>query len=246
MISALQRPEFGRPMKVAQPRGLDRHRVEELIRAAKDQPSVVGRVDVLSRRFLGSPYLSDPLIGSAETREVFTISLEGFDCVTFLETIVALAHASNVDDFADLLRRIRYHKGRIEWDRRNHYMTDWLRNNLREGVFRRVSIPAVPTVSKVRILNVVRGLPARRTQMKWIPKSAFGRLEPHLKTSDLIFFVSTRKNLDVFHAGIVARVGQKLLMRHASRSQAGVVEQELREFFKANRMAGVMVARPRG
>jgi hypothetical protein len=246
MMTALQRPEVGHPMKVAQPRGLNRHRVEQLICAAKDERSVAGRIDVLSQRFLGYPYQSDPLIGSAETAEVFTTSLEGFDCVTYLETIVALACASNVDDFADLLRRIRYDKGRIEWDRRNHYMTDWIRNNLREGILRRVSMRAVPTVSKVRILNVVRGLPARRTQMKWIPKPAFTQLEPHLETGDLIFFVSTRKNLDVFHTGIIGRVGQKLLMRHASRSQAGVVEQELREFFKANRMAGVIVARPRG
>jgi hypothetical protein len=33
-------------------------------------------------------------------------------------------------------------------------------------------------------------------------------------------------------------------MRHASRSQGLVVEQELREFLKANRMAGVIVVRP--
>jgi len=245
-MMALQRPEVARPMKVTQPRGLNRHRVQQLIRASKDERSVAGRIDVLSRRFLGHPYQSDPLIGSAETAEVFTTSLESFDCVTYLETMVALARSSNVDDFADLLRRIRYDRGRIEWDRRNHYMTGSIRNNLREGILRRVTMRAVPTISKVRILNVVRGLPARRTQMKWIPRPAFTRLESHLETGDLIFFVSTRKNLDVFHAGIIVRVGKKLLMRHASRSQPGVVEQELREFFKANRMAGVIVARPRG
>ncbi len=246
MIRALKRPELAHPMKIALPRGLNRHRVQQLIRAAKDERSAAGRIDVLSQRFLGYPYQSDPLIGSAETPEVFTTSLAGFDCVTYLETIVALACASNVDDFAGLLRRIRYDQGRIEWDRRNHYITGWIRNNLREGILRRVSMRAVPTVSRVRILNVVRGLPARRTQMKWVPKPAFTRLEPHLETGDLIFFVSTRKNLDVFHAGIIVRVGPKLLMRHASRSQSGVVEQELREFFKTNRMAGVIVARPRG
>jgi N-acetylmuramoyl-L-alanine amidase-like protein len=233
-------------MPVAQPRGLNRRCMEQLIRAAKDEPSVAGRIDVLSRRLFGYPYQSDPLIGSAETAEVFTASFEGFDCVTYQETIVALARASNVDDFADLLRRIRYDKGRVEWPRRNHYMTDWIRNNLREGILRRISMRAVPTAGKVRILNVVRGLPARRAQMKWVPKAALTRLEPHLQTGDLIFFVSTRKNLDVFHTGIIVRVGQKLLMRHASRSQAMVVEQELREFCKANRMAGVMVARVRG
>jgi cell wall-associated NlpC family hydrolase len=233
-------------MPVAQPRGLNRRRVEQLIRAVKDERSAAGRIDVLSRRLLGCPYQSDPLIGSAETAEVFTTSLAGFDCVTFLETIIALACASNVEDFADLIRRIRYDKGRTEWRRRNHYMTDWIRNNLREGILRRVSTRALPSVSKVRILNAVRGLPARRAQMKWIPKRGLTRLEPHLQTGDLIFFVSTRRTLDVFHAGIIVRAGQTLRMRHASRSQGKVVEQELREFLRENRMAGVMVARVRG
>jgi Protein of unknown function (DUF1460) len=72
------------------------------------------------------------------------------------------------------------------------------------------------------------------------------RLAAYLRTGDLIFFVSTRRNLDVFHAGIIVRGGKSMLMRHASRSQGLVVEQELREFLKANRMAGVMVARPQG
>ena len=60
----------------------------------------------------------------------------------------------------------------------------------------------------------------------------------------MICFVSTRKNLDVFHAGIIVRDGTKILMRHASCSRGCVVEQELSEFLKANRMAGIIVVRP--
>ena len=64
------------------------------------------------------------------------------------------------------------------------------------------------------------------------------RLAPHLQSGDLIFFASTRKNLDAFHAGIIVREGKSLLIRHASRSQGRAVEQQLSEFLKANRMAG--------
>jgi cell wall-associated NlpC family hydrolase len=70
------------------------------------------------------------------------------------------------------------------------------------------------------------------------------RLEPHLQSGDLIFFVSTRQYLDVFHAGIIVRDGKRVFMRHASRSQGFVVEQALSEFLKANRMTGVIVVRP--
>jgi hypothetical protein len=233
-------------MRHAQPLGLSRRRVKQLLSETKYDHCVGSRIDVLSRHFLGHSYQSNPLIGSADTSEVFTASLDGFDCVTYIETILALARASNVDDFAEWLRKIRYDHGSIQWERRNHYMTFWIRNNIREGIIRPVSTPAVPTLSRERVLNVVPGLAARRTRVKCIPKPRVPRLAAHLHCGDLIFFVSTRKNLDVFHAGIIVRDGRSMLMRHASRSQGFVVEQDLREFLKANRMAGVIVVRPQG
>jgi cell wall-associated NlpC family hydrolase len=105
-------------------------------------------------------------------------------------------------------------------------------------------MPAVPTLRMERVLSVVPGLDPQRIRLKCVPKQAVPRLERYLQTGDLIFFASTHKHLDVFHAGIIVRDGNKLLMRHASRSQGGVVEQELTEFLKANRMTGVIVARP--
>jgi hypothetical protein len=233
-------------MKHAQPRGLSRRRVEQLLSKTKYERSAVSRIDVLSRQFLGYPYKPNPLIGSAGTAEVFTASLDEFDCVTYIETIVALARAYKVDDFIEWLRKIRYERGRIQWEKRNHYMTLWIRNNVRKGIVRPVSMAAVPTRSRERVLNIVPGLAAQRTRVKCVPKEGVPRLDPHLQSGDLIFFVSTRKNLDVFHAGIIVRNGQRLFMRHASRSQGSVVEQELSEFLEANRMAGVIVVRPQG
>lgn len=228
-----------------QPRGLSRRSVEQLLSKTKHDRSAASPIETLSRHFLGRPYKPDPLIGSADTSEVFTASLHGFDCVTYIETVVALALASNVDDFTDWLRTTRYEHGSVQWDRRNHYMTLWIRNNIRNGILKPVSMRAVPIVSKERILNVVPGLDPQRTRIKCVPKAAVPRLQRHLQTGDLIFFVSTRKNLDTFHAGIIVRDGKKILMRHASRSQGSVVEQKLSDFLKANRMAGVIVVRPR-
>ncbi|HVA16412.1 MAG TPA: N-acetylmuramoyl-L-alanine amidase-like domain-containing protein [Candidatus Dormibacteraeota bacterium] len=231
-------------MKHAQPLGLSRRRVEQLLSETKYDRSAGGRIDVLSRHFVGHSYKANPLIGSADTVEVFTASFDGFDCVTYIETIVALARASNVDDFTEWLRKIRYERGRIQWERRNHYMMLWIRNNVREGIIRAVSMPTVPIISRERVLNALPGLAAQRTQVKCVPKPAVPQLERYLQTGDLIFFASTRKNLDVFHAGIIVRDGKQVFMRHASRSQGFVVEQELSEFLKAHRMAGVIVVRP--
>jgi Protein of unknown function (DUF1460) len=231
-------------MKNPQPRGLNRRRVEQLLSQTKDDRAIDSRIEAISRHFLGRLYQTNPLIGSADSAEVFTASIDRFDCVTYIETVVALARASTVDGFIEWLRKIRYERGRTQWDRRNHYMTLWIRNNLREGIISPVWMPDVPIVSRDRVLNVVPGLAAQRIRLKCVPKAAAPRLAEYLQSGDLICFVSTRKNLDVFHAGIIVRDGKIMLVRHASRSQSSVVEQELSEFLKANRMTGVIVARP--
>ena len=205
---------------------------------------MAGRVDFLSRHFLGRPYKQDPLIGSARTPEVFTASLNAFDCVTYIETILALARSGSYDEFAKWLRKIRYERGRVVWNRRNHYISGWIRSNTREGVVRPVPLPAGSVVVRERVLNVLPELPAQKVQVKAVPKGNLHRLEGSVRTSDLIFFASTRKNLDVFHGGIVIRNGKRLLLRHAVRSRGFVVEQDLREFLRANRMAGVILIRP--
>jgi len=231
-------------MKHTQPRDLSHRLVAQLLSKKEKDRSIASRIDVLSRHFLGSPYKSNPLIGSTDTAEVFTASFDGFDCVTYIETVLALSRASSVDDFTKWLRKIRYEQGRIQWDRRNHYVTLWIRNNVREGIIKPVSMRAVPTVTRDRILNVVPGLAPQRTRIRCVPKRALPRVEKYLQTGDLIFFASTRKHLDVFHAGIIVRDGNKVLMRHASRSHHSVVEQKLSDFLKANRMTGVIVVRP--
>jgi Protein of unknown function (DUF1460) len=175
------------PMKRAQPQGLSRRRVAQLLSVAKYDRGTSSQIDIFSRHFLGHAYKPNPLIGSAGTAEVFTASLDGFDCVTYIETIVALARAANADEFAEWLRKIRYEQGRIQWARRNHYMTLWIRNNIRQGIIRPLSTAAVPSVSRERFLNVVPGLAALRTRVTCIPKPALPRLEPHLQSGDLIF-----------------------------------------------------------
>jgi hypothetical protein len=231
-------------MKRAQPPGLDRRRVRQLLSKARRDRSVGDRIDVLSREFLGRRYKSNPLIGAADTAEVFTAALDGFDCVTYIETVLALTRASKVNDFIESLQNIRYERGRVEWQLRNHYSTGWIRNNARMGIVTPLAAPKVPTVARQRVLNVVPGLAPRRARVKCVPKRAMPRLERFLQSGDLIFFASTRMNLDVFHAGIIVRDGRSILMRHASRSAGRVVEQPLSEFLKANRMAGVIVVRP--
>ena len=231
-------------MKRTRPQGLNRRRVNQLLSKTKHEPRIGRRIEVLSRVLLGAPYKSNPLIGSADTDEVFTAGLNGFDCVTYIETIMALALSEIADDFTEWLRKIRYEHGEIQWIRRNHYMTSWVRNNAREGIVRPVLVPTISRINRVCMLSIVPGITTRRVSIRCIPKAAVPSLESRLQTGDLMLFVSTRRELDVFHAGIIVVDHNKVLMRHASRSQGLVVEQELKEFLRTNRLAGIIVVRP--
>src|SRR6185503_17137131 len=113
-------------MRRAQPRGLSRRRVEHLLSDARSNRSAGARIEFLSRQFLGHPYRST-LVGSVDQPEVFVASLDEFDCVTYLATVLALARASKVGEFTEWLQKLRYDRGRIEWKKRNHYMTQWIR-----------------------------------------------------------------------------------------------------------------------
>ena len=230
-------------MSETRSRGQGGWSAKELLARAKSPRSIPARVDAFSKELLGRPYKEAPLGGSPGGPEVFTASLDGFDCVTYVETVLALSLATTPEEFAGWLRRIRYEDGRVEWERRNHYMTGWIRSNARIGVVRRIS-GAVREKGKDRVLDAVPGLPPRRVRFSCVPKRELATLEHRLLTGDLIFFASTRPHLDVFHCGILVREGGPWRMRHAARSRKGAVEEDLSGFLAGNRMAGVLVVRP--
>jgi|SRR5579884_2108753 len=225
------------------PQDFDRKGVQHLLKTAGRAREAAPRMDLLSAAFIGRPYQSPILIGSAQSPEVFSARTDRFDCVTYIETVLALSSADAVHHFPQKLRQLRYASGQVEWNRRNHYMTEWIRHNLRNGAIQRVS-GLEATNRKTRTLDVVPGLAARRVSFNCIPKKRLLKAADKLKTGDLIFFASTRKHLDVFHCGIVINNGHGLRLRHASRSRGAVVEQSLPEFLNINRMAGVIVVRP--
>ena len=230
-------------MTKMRPRGPGARRVRQLLSRAKAHRSVPARVEGLSASLVGSPYEAHGLVGSAETPEVFTASVEGFDCVTYVETVLALARACEPGGFAEELRGIRYDGGRVEWARRNHYMTEWVRRNARAGVVRPVSAGTLAT-RKERLLDAVPGFPPRRARFSCVPKPKLAAFESRLKSGDVLLFASTKAGLDVFHCGLLVRKEGSWKLRHASRSAGRVVEEELTDFLRANRTAGLIAVRP--
>jgi hypothetical protein len=100
-------------------------------------------------------------------------------------------------------------------------------------------------VTRQRTLSVVAGLPARRVRFRCFPKRVLPRVAPRLATGDVVLFASTRRDLDVFHAGLLVRRQGELRLRHATRSRGRVVEEPLSAFLARQRTPGLIVLRPR-
>src|SRR5262249_22839416 len=101
----------------------DRRLVHELLAAVGECASMGQRLRLITARLLGAPYLLHPLVGSATEPEVFTVTLQGFDCVTLVETALALAWADDREAFLTLLRQVRYRHGEIACQQPFHYPT---------------------------------------------------------------------------------------------------------------------------
>ena len=214
-----------------------------LLNACRDINEFGERLERVSARLLEAPYLSNPLGGGPDARESLVIRFDGFDCVTYVETALALACAGDADQFGDRLREMRYSGGEVDWRSRNHYMLDWIKNNRRRGVVKNLT-DGPRAVTRTRRLSLIKELPAKTVTFRVFPKRALAQVRRLARTGDIALFASTRRNLDVFHMGIIIKRGDEVLLRHASRAAGRVVEQPLAEFLKAQRMSGIILLRP--
>ena len=228
---------------ITRPVGCDIRGAERALHGLSRHSSFEARVDAISRLFVDRAYVENPLGGGPGQREVFRCSFDEFDCVTYVEIVLALACSTTASRFSRTLRDLRYREGALDWFRRNHFMTDWLRINAERGVLADITTGR-ESIAKTRTLSGVPGIGPEQTTFRCFPKRSFAKVSSRIQTGDVIMFVSTKKHLDVFHAGILIRRGKQILLRNAARSAGKVIEQELREFLRANRMSGFILARP--
>ena len=229
--------------RLIRPVEFDIRGAERALHRLSRHSSFEARVDSISRLFLDRAYLENPLGGGPDQREVFRCSFDEFDCVTYVEIVLALACSKTVARFSRTLRDLRYREGTVDWFRRNHFMTGWLRINAERGVLADITTGG-ESIRKTRTLSGVPGIGPEQRTFRCFPKRTFTKVSSRIQTGDVIMFVSTKKQLDVFHAGILIRRGKQILLRNAARSAGKVIEQDVREFLSAHRMSGFILARP--
>ena len=209
--------------------------------------------------FLGNPYVAGTL--DKNTKEKLIVNLREFDCVTYIETVIALADAAKTneltfDDFSERLLKIRYRNAELNgYDSRLHYTSDWVRNNVENGILKpvildnlvletmpidfmsthRQAYAALKTDDEMlRKIQSVEDNINSRGGFYYLPKERIESDKDSIPHMVMIAFTTSIKGLDTTHTGFAFKKDGKLTFIHASSLKNKVVvdEKSLSEYCK--------------
>jgi hypothetical protein len=233
----------GAAMAAAGPGEAGEARIERLIADAQRFPAISQRIDFISAALRGTRYRGYTLIGGPHRRERLVLRDDGFDCMTFCETVLAAAAARDTPEFEANLREIRYHSGTVKWFERNHYFFEWSRHNIENKICRAVVLDGAVAIEKTVYWH--RALGKRKFAMQVIPRAVFLANKDKLASGDIVGFVTQRPNLDYFHVGFIAFGDDgELLLRHAALSRHRVLDDRMDRFVAQNHVRYVTLLRP--
>ncbi len=228
-------------------------------------------VAALGMSFVGAPYVAHAL--ERPGPEQLVVNLRSFDCVSFVESSLALAVCvrsgePTYEAFRRALQRIRYRSGRIEgYASRLHYFTDWIADNGKKGIVRDVTrdLGGAPFVKEINFMSAHRSLypqladdacvkeieiAERRIsggQRWYIPAAGVAGAEAGLQNGDIIAITSGAEGLDVIHTGIVVKKRGIARFLHAplSRGAVSLTKGPLAAYLADHPShTGIIVARP--
>ena len=125
-----------------------REEAQDILLRFNTETGVVTRLEAISRIFLGLPYGVGGPLGEGPSGRYDQDPLyrfDTFDCTTYVETIMALALARDINEFENHLDQIRYENGEVDYLKRNHF-TDlwWIPFNIRNGYLKEINHLVVP------------------------------------------------------------------------------------------------------
>ncbi|GHT48955.1 xylanase [Bacteroidia bacterium] len=191
---------------------------------------------------LNTPYVAQTLEHNAE--EALVINLRELDCMTLVENCLALSKTAqqpqpDYADFARQLQNIRYRDGIIDgYPSRLHYTTDWITNNVSKGNLQDITAAlggqryqahvgfmsahpeSYPSLKEnpqaTEAMRSIENAINQRTTYTYIPKNEIAKKQSHIKSGDIICFVTNIAGLDIAHVAIAYWENEQLTFIHAS------------------------------
>ncbi|HAJ64900.1 MAG TPA: DUF1460 domain-containing protein [Cyanobacteria bacterium UBA8543] len=228
-------------------------------------------VQAIAEQFLGTAYKADLLDQSQE--ETLVITLNKFDCVLFVETVLALARGVAVQDyssqtFVNHIRDQRYRNGQIDgYCSRLHYFADWIWDNEKRGTVQNIAqkLGGVPLNKKFNFMTTHRQSyrplanndanyqcmvemenKLNGVTFDYIPTNQIRRVYNQLKPGDIVAIATNLPGLDVTHTGFVYRSPNgNIGLIHASPIGEVTIARDLQRYTgKVKNAIGILVARP--
>ncbi len=225
----------------------------------------------ISKYFLGTKYKS----GTCEIakNETLIINLREFDCVTFVENMIAFFRVIKTDSlifnyFCNEIKKLRYRNGILnKYPSRLHYFTEWIYNNQEKKLIANIT-KKIGGVSYNKTINFMSshynsydklkknpdfiGLIKKaediinKREMYYIPKNDISKIKNKIENGDIIAITTSIKGLDVAHVGIAYWVKSDLHMIHASLDlkKVTVTQNSLENYLKKYKHhTGIIVSR---
>lgn len=220
--------------------------------------------------FLETPYVEKTL--ELPGSEKLVINLQGVDCTTFVETVIALTRLTKGEEFnfaafEKELAYIRYRDGINEgYPSRLHYFSDWIFENQHKGILKDVTgeiggspYPNAPSfMSENPRFYAQLADPSNLAQIKttesaikersyfYIPKAEIATLEKSIKPGDIIAITTSMPNLDIVHTGFAIEKNGRIHLMHASSKnmKVEISEKTLSDYLAGNKsQSGIIVSR---
>lgn len=228
-------------------------------------------VQAIAEKFLGAAYKENLLDQSPE--EALVVTLNQFDCVLFVETVLAIARGVALQDysystFLDHLRQHRYWNGQIDgYCSRLHYFSEWIYDNQKRGNVQNIgrTLGGVQLNKKLNFMStrrhnyprlvkndityeciVQREAQLNKVTINYIPTNQIRRLYSQLQPGDIIAIVTNIPGLDVTHTGLVYRQSSgNIGFIHASPIGKVTIAADLEKYVsRVENAIGILVARP--
>jgi hypothetical protein len=139
-----------------------REEAETILSKFQTVESVSTRLDLFSQSFLNIPYGNGGPLGEGELGRYDQDPLyrfDAFDCTTFVETVVSLSLAREVNTFESTMDEIRYENGEIDYLKRNHFPSlQWIPNNIKNGLLKEIN-HLIVSASDMKLAEAVINLP---------------------------------------------------------------------------------------
>ena len=206
---------------------------------------------------VGTPYVANTLEeylkagGGLKSPEPLALSLTRFDCVTLVESCLAVSRVARAggapawDAFGREVERMRYRDGkRGDYTTRLHYFSEWITDGERRGLVSNLgaTLGGVADDRPLRFMTehrasyaaladdrayaaiaaMERGLDGRARHV--IPTAKIAEVSDRIQTGDVLAFATSIPGLDVTHSALAYRDPQNVLrVLHAPLS-GGAVE----------------------